>query len=60
MDKQVGFRLPADLVERIDAYATARAQELGLDVTRTDATRMLLAAALDAFEGKSGEARKRK
>jgi hypothetical protein len=60
VDKQVGFRLPEALVERLDRYAEARARELGLEVTRTDAARMLLTAALDSAEGGAGKARSKK
>ncbi len=41
----VGARLPADLVARVDAYA-ADASRPGLRLTRTDALKMLLEYAL--------------
>lgn len=41
--KQVGFRFPVDLVERIDAYADKLSRDLpGLKFTRADAVRVLL------------------
>ena len=46
---QVGFRLPADLVKRIDAYAGRLSSENpGLEVTRALAVKALLTQALDA------------
>jgi hypothetical protein len=48
---QVGFRLPTDLVKRIDAYAARIANENpGLEVTRALAVKALLTQALDAIE----------
>jgi hypothetical protein len=48
---QVGFRLPADLVKRIDAYAARIANENpGLEITRVVAVKALLTQALDAVE----------
>ncbi len=48
---QLGFRLPADLVKRIDAYAARIATENpGLEVTRALAVKALLTQALDAIE----------
>jgi hypothetical protein len=48
---QVGFRLPADLVKRIDAYAGRLSSENpGLAVTRALAVKALLTQALDAVE----------
>jgi hypothetical protein len=48
---QVGFRLPADLVKRIDAYAARLSSENpGLEVTRALAVKALLTQALDALE----------
>jgi hypothetical protein len=47
----LGFRLPADLVKRIDAYAARIASENpGLEVTRALAVKALLTQALDAVE----------
>lgn len=47
--KQVAFRLPEDLVARLDDHAaTMMSEHPGLDVTRTDVVRVLLTRALDA------------
>jgi hypothetical protein len=50
----VAFRLDADLVAKLDEFAAALArQNPGLQVTRTDAVRMLLVQALEtATKGK--------
>lgn len=46
--KQTAFRLPEDLVERLDAYAKQVERENpGMTVSRADAVRMLLTRALD-------------
>ncbi len=50
----IAVRLPTELLKRVDAYATALAKEAGIEVTRTDAVRKLLAAGFEA------EGRKRK
>lgn len=49
--KQVAFRLPESLVERLDGYAAelSRAQP-GIEFTRADAVRLLLTRALDSAE----------
>jgi hypothetical protein len=45
----VAFRLPATLVERVDAYAAeVQASASGRKCSRTDATRELLIRGLDA------------
>lgn len=47
------FRLTPSLIARLDAHAQRMsAQTPGLRLTRTDALRSLLTAALDAAEGK--------
>ena len=47
--EQVAFRLPKDLIARIDDYAARLAKEqAGMTVTRTDVVRVLLTRALDA------------
>ncbi len=47
-----GFRLPTELVERLDAYAERlRAEHPGLSLSRTDAVRELLTFALDQKDG---------
>lgn len=43
---QTAFRLPAHLIERIDAYAARISAQLHIDITRTDAVTMLLQSAL--------------
>ncbi|MBI2892197.1 MAG: hypothetical protein HYY06_01505 [Deltaproteobacteria bacterium] len=49
--KQTAFRLPEDLLERLDAYAVKLGRDLpGLGVTRADAVRTLLEQGL-AREG---------
>lgn len=48
MTTQTAFRLPSELVERVDAYAARMKQQLHIDITRTDAVTMLLQAALKA------------
>ena len=48
---QVAFRLPPDLVERIDEHARRMsALHPGLTFTRADAARTLLTQALDVIE----------
>ena len=47
----VPFRLPAELVRRLDRYAERlRKEQPGLRATRTDAVRVLLTEALDRKE----------
>ena len=47
---QIAVRLPAILVENVDAYAAAReAATPGEQCTRTDATRLLLMRGLDSL-----------
>lgn len=48
MTTQTAFRLPTELVERVDAYATRVGQHLHISLNRTDAVTMLLQAALKA------------
>ncbi len=46
----LAFRLPADLVARIDAYAAKLSNETpGLEITRVVAVKALLTQALDAL-----------
>lgn len=48
----VPFRLPADLVKRLDRHALRLRQEHpGIEITRADAVRSLLVEALAAKEG---------
>jgi hypothetical protein len=42
-----GFRLPLELLSQIDLYAERLARETGLNVSRTDAVRKLLAVGLE-------------
>lgn len=56
---QLAFRLPDELVERIDEHVKRLGRDNpGLDFTRTDAVRSLLVRALDDVEG-SDKGRKR-
>ena len=49
---QVAFRLPIDLLKRIDKHAERmRDLQPGVNVTRTDVVRMLLTRALDHLDG---------
>lgn len=51
------FRLPPDLMKRLDRYAERlRTEQPGLRVTRADALRLLLNEALDGKEAKHGKA----
>jgi hypothetical protein len=47
--KQFSFRLPEELIERVEA-CTAGIQATGLDVTRADVVRLLLKHALEATQ----------
>lgn len=42
----VTFRLPAELLDKVDAYAEHLAAETGLPVKRADALRMLITKGL--------------
>jgi hypothetical protein len=54
----VAFRLDKALVRRLDAYAASiAASNRGLQVTRTDAVRMLLLQALEATTAKDSAKR---
>ena len=47
-DKQVAFRFPAELVERLDRYAQRMGAEMpGLKFSRADAVRVLLERGLE-------------
>ena len=49
--KQIAFRIPASMLDKIDQYAAyMREQSPGLGATRTDAVRVLLAQSLTAHE----------
>jgi len=63
--RQTAFRLPEDLLDRVDAYAVKLARELpGLGVTRADAVRRLLEQALEreglGAKGAKGDAKRRR
>jgi predicted DNA-binding protein len=48
--KQTAFRLPPELLKRLDRFAKKRGTATGLSLNRTDAVRLLLAKALDEEE----------
>ncbi|MEY4550654.1 MAG: hypothetical protein RL685_6849 [Pseudomonadota bacterium] len=49
--QQTAFRLPTELLARLDAYAARlRFEQPGVNVTRADAVRLLLTRALDEIE----------
>ena len=51
--KQVAFRLPASLLERLDRYAVQLEREQrGMTVNRTDVVRILLTRGLDDAEAR--------
>ena len=51
---QVAFRLPDDLLERLDAHAERmREAQPGVNVTRTDVVRTLLTRALEDAESRA-------
>jgi predicted transcriptional regulator len=55
--KVIPFRLPADLVKRLDKHAERmQAGTPGLQVTRADALRVLLTEALDREEARHDKA----
>jgi hypothetical protein len=50
--KQVAFRLPVPLLERLDEHVEIlRVDHPGIKVTRADAARLLLTQALDSLDG---------
>ncbi len=56
---QTAFRLPPDLLERLDRHVDrVNADSPGLDVNRTDVVRMLLTKGLDEAEREAGRRRK--
>ena len=58
---QVAFRLPDDLLKRIDKHAERmRDAQPGVNVTRTDVVRMLLTRALDQVDGDRNGGRRAK
>jgi len=55
--KVIPFRLPADLIKRLDKHAERmQAAQPGLQVTRADALRVLLTEALDREEARRDKA----
>jgi len=51
--KVIPFRLPVDLIKRLDKHAERmQAEQPGLQVTRADALRVLLTDALDRAEAR--------
>lgn len=53
----IPFRLPDELVKRLDRYAARLSEERpGLHFTRADALRLLLIEALDREEERHGKA----
>ncbi len=56
---QTAFRLPKDLLERLDRHVDrVNADTPGLDLNRTDVVRMLLTKGLDEAEREAGRRRK--
>lgn len=57
----VGFRLPIDMIERIDRCAKHLGEQAsGVKVTRTQCMMVLLSRALDDFEKEQETKKKRK
>jgi len=48
--KTIAYRLPQDLIEKIDAYAAKRAARDGRPCSRSEAIRLLLEKGLDVLE----------
>ena len=47
-----GIRIPAELLEQVDAFAKRKAEETGIPVNRTDAILYLVRKGLAAERGK--------
>lgn len=47
---QYTFRLPDELIERLDAYAKRLSEETGIEVNRADVVKRLLTKGLEAVE----------
>ena len=58
--QMTAFRLPVEMVKRIDAHADRLAKLTGLKVSRADVVKMLLARALDGAERDAAELEKRR
>ncbi|MBE2252865.1 MAG: hypothetical protein IAE78_25255 [Myxococcus sp.] len=56
---QYTFRLPDELIERLDAYAERLSGETGLEVNRADVVKRLLTKGLEAVEKPNQAKRKR-
>ncbi len=58
--QQVAFRLPVELIERLDQHVERmRRQAAGVNITRADAVRHLLSTALDQADAAETKKRKR-
>jgi len=57
---QYTFRLPDDLIARLDAYAAKQSSATGFDLSRADVVKQLLTRALDSADGSPRAAPKRK
>jgi len=55
--KMAAFRLPEEMIGRLDAYAARLSEQTGITITRADVVKKLLGEGLDRVEG---EAKKRK
>jgi hypothetical protein len=56
----LSFRVPFELIERLDTYTRSLAAETGLTVTRTNALVKLLTERLDQIDAESARGRKPK
>jgi hypothetical protein len=56
---QYTFRLPDDLIKRLDAYAKRLSEETQITVHRADVVKQLLLRGLDSVEAPSGGKRRR-
>lgn len=54
----VSMRLPHEMIERIDALAPVLARRFGINASRTDVARALIAAGLAAYEAENPQPRK--
>ena len=58
--KVVAFRFPPELQQRIDSYAARLSERAGVEVTRAQVVKKLLALGLDAAEAAEKAQGKRK
>jgi len=56
---QYTFRLPDELIARLDAYAKRLSDETRITVTRADVVKQILLRGLDSLETQAGGKRKR-